>query len=304
MDFFILLLAAATPILGLVIFVNYQNDDYSPNFMDLLVTFVFIAILASIIHFSSNNNSVLKSVGYISELVYIGLTAFLPAILYMLCIIIFDKLKPEPFRYLFLSAFIGGIAAFVANFMGLEYKTGELIDSFSVAKITNIGFWKIAVPSEVIKWLFLLIFLRFNKYYDEYLDAVVYSVCLSMGFASIICVKYMAGFIGCDLVIFITQGLITALILIPINFFTGTIMGYFLALAKYKNIILNFVFSLIIPVALYSLLISVFWNWMPYIFGCVALLAGVIYYKIRQLRELDKMTNNNVAGQNGRAEGK
>ena len=296
MDFFILIIAAATPILALVIFVNCHNDrnPNNSNFMDMLVTFAFIVVLASVIHSSYNNTSVLKSVGFISELIYIGLTAFLPAVLYMLFIIVFDKLKPEPFRYLFFSALIGGFAALIASFMGLEYKAGELMDSYSVAKITNIGFWKIAVPSEVIKWFSLLIFLKFNKYYDEYLDAVVYSVCLSMGFASIICVKYMAGFIGADCGTFIIQGLITALILIPVNLFAGTIMGYFLALAKYKNKILNFVFSLIIPVALYSLLVSVFWNWMPYIFVGIAILAVALYYKIRQLRALDIKNSSNI----------
>ena len=103
MDFFILILAAATPILTLVIFVNCHNDrnPNNSNFMDMLVTFAFIVVLASVIHSSYNNTSVLKSVGYISELIYIGLTAFLPAVLYMLFIIVFDKLKPEPFRYLF-----------------------------------------------------------------------------------------------------------------------------------------------------------------------------------------------------------
>ena len=118
---------------------------------------------------------------------YIGLTAFLPAVVYLLFFIAFDDKKPEPLHALLFAVLVGCVVAVAA--WGMGFSISDHIISinwdYELTESINIGFLKIALPSEVLKWLALLVFLRLNKYYDEYVDAVVYSVCVALGFIGI-----------------------------------------------------------------------------------------------------------------------
>ena len=241
-------------------------------------------------------NSAKKSISKseIAEGIYVGLTAFLPAVLYLLVIISMDDKKPEPLRILLLTVLIGSAIAVIAHFMGFTlYKHGLSLQEHSIIDSLDIGFLKIALLSEAIKWVSLLVFLRLNKYYDEYVDGVVYSVSLSMGFACILCVGYMLNFIGAPFWTFILQGLVTALIIIPLNMMVGAIMGYFIAIAKHKNKFLNYAFSLLLPFlasgVIYSLLALIGSHWWYYLLFVLVLppLTAVVYHQIKHLMALD-----------------
>ena len=333
--YYIIALVTVLPICMLVIYLKNSNDDNNSNHKDIWTVFGFFVIMAFFLYSSyssssessiydpplsegykqehvqkiednSMNKSVFESKGlkYIAEITYVGFTAFLPAVFYLLFIISCDDKKPEPFRALLLAVFLGSLIAIVASYVGYTLHRCGLFSEIknNIAESITIGYRRIAIPSEIIKWLFLLLFLRINKYYDEYVDGVVYSVCLAMGFACVLCVGYVFGFIGSPISTFIIQGLITALIIIPLNIMVGAIMGYFVALTKYRDKFLNYAFSLIIPIIISGFIYSIVaWlgnNWWYYFIVCILLtpLSGLVYYQIWHLMSIEKKERNNNTG--------
>lgn len=250
------------------------------------------------------DNGSLKEPSLVSELAeyaYVGLTAFLPALVYLFFIISCDDKKPEPLHFLLLAVLVGAATAFVSEFMGFSlYDYGlSLKQKYSLAESINLGFLKIALPSEVFKWLVLLIFLKLNKYYDEYVDGAVYSVCLSMGFACVLYVGYMLHFIGAPFWTFVLLGLVIAMISIPINMIAGEVMGYYIALTKHRNRFLNLLLSLILPWfvsgVMYSALAFIGDKWWYYLLFAIVLtlLSAAVFYQIDHLMALDTKNSKN-----------
>ena len=229
--------------------------------------------------------------------VYIGLTAFIPIIAYMIYIVSYDFRRPEPMQVLLLSTFIGCVAAFTITIIGLPLYHGGFYSkiSYDLLDSIKIGFLKIAIPSEVIKWLFLIIFLTLNKYYDEYLDGIVYSVCLAMGFACVLGIGYMFDFVKFSLSTFVFKGLVTALILIPIHMMAGTVMGYFFALGKRGNRIFYYAIALGAAILIDGGICTMLalmgdYRWYYIFIGIVLLLLSMgIYRQVRHLMILDNI---------------
>lgn len=238
-----------------------------------------------------------NGVSWLIRRIYIGLTAFLPAIAYMLYITAFDSKKPEPKRLLLLTAFIGCIAAFTVTATGLPiYHGGFYSDiNYGIVDSLKIGFLKIAIPSEAIKWLFLLIFLSINKYYDEYLDGIVYSVCLALGFACVLGIGYMFDFVKFSFLRFAFKGLVTALILIPTHMMAGAVMGYFFALGKKGNRILYYAIALGAAILIDGGICTMLalmgdYRWYYIFIGIVLLLLSMGFYRqVRHLMILDNI---------------
>lgn len=224
---------------------------------------------------------------------YIAFVAFIPVVLYLLLIYLSDSMKPEPIPVLLLAVFIGSALAIAGCFWYLTlYDSGlALINDFQTS--LDIGFIRIALPTEVAKWLLLLVFLAFNKYYDEYFDGIVYSVSLSLGLACILCVGYMMRLVDSFNYVFYVQGLVTFLVMIPLNVIAGAIMGYFIALSKHRNKLLNYALSLILPVLtsgiLYSIVAFLDDDWRYYLVFILILtpLAFIVYRLMWHLMELD-----------------
>ena len=120
------------------------------------------------------------------------IAALLPALLLFLYIWKKDA-QPEPFKWLFRALIAGVIicipVACVENvilhwlFVGGEPTTlfGTTIEAFCVA----------AIPEETAKLIALWLVLRKNPYFDEHFDAIVYAVCVGLGFAAIENVAYV-----------------------------------------------------------------------------------------------------------------
>ena len=242
--------------------------------------------------FSVFGSDILK---YWLKRIYIALTGFLPAIMYMYYVLAIDEYKPEPLRVLLITAFLGAVAAFSLTAFGMPLFLGGFYSEIThtLYDSLTIGFMKIAIPSELIKWLFLFVFLQLNKYYDEYLDGVVYSVCLSMGFASVLGIWFMSDFISFSFFTFIRKGIVTALILIPIHLMTGAIMGYFFAMArkgkKFINYTIALVSSLFVDGIICTMLAIMGDHWGYYFItgGVLLLLSLIVYRQIRHLLILD-----------------
>lgn len=228
------------------------------------------------------------------EYALLALIAFWPAIFYMLYIIAFDHRKPEPPRALLISALLGIVVA-VPVVLSIDASVVHIEEGLSFTQSFILGFFKLALPSEVAKWLVLCVFLSLNRFYDEYIDGIVYSVCLAMGYAGILGAWFLSGYLDESSATLLEMSAIMIFVLVPILFISGTIMGYYLGLARKRHKILNHVFALTLPVitngVLSSVVLMIGNNWEYYfIMGVIlTILAMVVYTQIFHLLELDSV---------------
>ena len=163
---------------------------------------------------------------------YVLLTTLVPIAAYLIYIYIRDEYNKEPLIALLVAVLLGVFSAYILILGGLTER--ETIVRYGFVKwyeCWSTGFLSCAVPAEVVKFVALSLFLFFNRYYDEYVDAVVYSVCVALGFIGIMNGWYLYNNEDNQLV----RGLMSAFVLIPAHFTIGTVMGYFFGLAKLHN---------------------------------------------------------------------
>lgn len=233
------------------------------------------------------------------EYVLLALIAFCPALFYMLYIIAFDHRKPEPPKALVISALLG-IAAAMPIVLFTDTRLFFIEDGRSIMESLIIGFLKLALPSEVAKWLVLCVFLSLNRFYDEYIDGIVYSVCLSMGYAGILGACFLTSYLDDTFATLLEISAITIFVLIPIYFITGIIMGYYLGLARKRNKIMNHAFALFLPILINGMLSSIVmmignhWEYYFAVGVIFTILAMVVYTQIFHLQELDEKTKGNL----------
>ena len=158
----------------------------------------------------------------------------------------------------------------------------------------TIGFLGVAIPAEIAKWGSLIIFSAMNKHYDEFLDGIVYSVCLAMGFAWIWSVWFMTEAVDTSSFEIVEKCIYIIVILVPIHLASSTIMGYFFALAKCGNKFRNCVLALLLPTLITGVLCTLFFilgdNWEFYIIAGVLLpiLSLISYSQIFGLKKMDE----------------
>ena len=227
--------------------------------------------------------------------VLLALIAFCPAIFYMLYIIAFDHRKPEPPRALVISALLGIVVA-MSVVLSLEASVVRIEEGLSFTQSLIVGFFKLALPSEVAKWLVLCVFLSLNRFYDEYIYGIVYSVCLAMGYAGIFGVWFLSSYLDGSFATLLEMSAIMIFVLVPIHFISGTIMGYYLGLARKCRKILNHAFALFLPILINGILSSIVmmignhWEYYFVVGVIFTILAMVVYTHIFHLLELDQRT--------------
>lgn len=187
-------------------------------------------------------------------------TAVISAVFYMLYVIIKDSHKPEPWQMLIVSAVVGVVAALAVclTSWGMPIKGLQVMEAHSMTDSLSIGFLGLAIPAEVVKWIALFIFLSLNKYYDEFLDGMVYAVCLAMGFAGVWSIWFMMNCGDVSSLEIVVQCLFIILILVPIHLAASSQMGYFFALARRRQKIRNLILALLLPILINGLLCSLF----------------------------------------------
>lgn len=144
-----------------------------------------------------------------------------------ICIYIFlkDIYNREPKRLLLASFALGILSiipAFVIEKNALPYfNTG-------IVSIASFAYLIVALSEEASKFLVLRFFCYPNKQFDEPLDGIVYSVMVSMGFATIENINYV-----------FTHGYSTAFtrmfLSVPAHATFAVVMGYFVGLAKFDK---------------------------------------------------------------------
>ena len=204
-------------------------------------------------------------------MVWIIVAAILPAFVLAYFIFRKDSYRREPTREL-LKAFIFGAFSTAASLLiSVPLASIGLVpeEVGSVGEAFRTAFFGAAIPEESFKLLFLWLLLRRNKDYDEYVDGIVYAVCVGMGFAAVENIGYLFN----NLDNWGTVGILRAIFSVPAHFFFAVAMGYFYACASFGNPAqkrLNQALALIVPVAQHTA-----FDWLAFCFGAPGLIGGL-----------------------------
>lgn len=223
------------------------------------------------------------------------IAAVIPAVFFVLYIDMMDNQKPEPWHVLLLSVLVGAAASLTVTKSGLPFlpERVPIVESHSLSESLNIGFIGLAIPVEIAKWIALFIFLSLNKHYDEYLDGIVYSVSLSMGFAWLWSVWFMTSGIDASPFELMEKCIFIFFILIPIHLGAGSVMGFFFALARGRNKFRNYTLALLLPILISGLLYSLFFMlsnlWAYYIIAGILLpvISIISLFQVFRLLKMD-----------------
>lgn len=156
--------------------------------------------------------------------------ALAPGIAIMVFIYLKDKYNREPIGHLFMSFFLGVLCAIPAVF--IELYASQLLNNY-----VNIGlphtllnaFIVVALTEEYCKYFMLRRYAYTRRDFDEPFDGIIYSVMVSMGFATIENVGYVfqhgAG-----------TGIVRMFLSVPAHGCFAVLMGYYVGLAKFKTL--------------------------------------------------------------------
>jgi RsiW-degrading membrane proteinase PrsW (M82 family) len=172
--------------------------------------------------------------------------AILPAIVLIVHIYNRDKWQKEPPRQLF-KAFVYGVGAAMIVLLLPAFGLVSNTPGTDISAQIGNAFRTAAIPEEMAKLFMLWLFLRKCKEFDEHMDAVVYAVCVGMGFAATENILYLFS----NLNHWLSTGIMRALISVPAHYFFAIIMGYYYSLAHFrigKSKTLDALSALLIPI--------------------------------------------------------
>lgn len=215
--------------------------------------------------------------------------AIAPSLAFLIWIYIKDKYEKEPIKFLIKVFSIGALisipAIAIEDFLIKIYINNEYI------YLIYISFIVAALTEEFLKYIVLISCVLNSKYYTEKLDGIVYSVFLTLGFATIENIIYI---FGESYLSVLELGLSRALISIPAHIMFAITMGYYLSIYKFnkdnKNRKRIYLFKvLFFPVlfhGIFDFLLILEANWSTVLF----LIYLVYLWKIN-LDKLDKYTD-------------
>lgn len=227
---------------------------------------------------------------------FLILLAMLPGIILGIIVYKKDIVEKEPLKLLTKLLFYGVLAAGVALFFELYLE--KFFDMFNFGKFINIfikSFFVIGLSEEVVKW-FITYYVCFNnKEFNYVYDAIVYTVFVAIGFASIENIIAILGN-NFDISLALKRGLIT----VPAHIFFAILSGYYLGEAKkyqkrkwFKKYRRSLVYSITLPILVHGL-----FDVLLFISSNVSLVLSIIlivylyissYFKIlKRSKEKDK----------------
>lgn len=155
--------------------------------------------------------------------------AIAPGTAITLYIYLRDKYDREPLKPLLLS-FVLGMAAIVPAFYLQGYLQPVLykwFPGFTLTYFALLAFIVVACSEECCKFLMLRVYAYSHKAYNEPFDGIIYSVMVSMGFATLENLEYVLKF-G------FKTGLVRMFLSVPSHAAFGVLMGYHMGLAKFN----------------------------------------------------------------------
>lgn len=211
--------------------------------------------------------------------------ALAPAIALLIFIYQKDRYDREPPQLLFKNFYLGVFSTvpvyFVEKFlMSREHSPNTLYQAFVVAGFTEELFKYIIVRNVSYK----------SSYYDEKLDGIVYSVFVSLGFASAENLLYVLSSSSN----FLYTGISRAISAVPAHMLFAISMGYYLSLAKFSRNRISSMFysieSLFVPIILHGIydyiLISKIYGYLP-----LFIIFVIVLWKIN-LKKLNKYADD------------
>ena len=146
-----------------------------------------------------------------------------------------DTVEKESAELLF-ELFLGGaIGAVILTFV-LSIILSPILpdvdeDTTNYIYLAINTFFKVALVEEFSKWLFLKRITWKNKEFNYIYDAIVYSVFVALGFATVENILYVLGSDGG-----ISTAILRAVLSVPGHAFNGVFMGYYYGLSKQAEI--------------------------------------------------------------------
>ncbi len=141
-----------------------------------------------------------------------------------------DSFDREPKRYLLVSFFLGMLSvipAFILETAG-KFIFGDMGRTSSILFYAFFAFVVVAASEEASKFFMVKWYAYPKKNFDEPFDGIMYSVMVSMGFATIENIMYVqkSGFGTAIMRMFLS---------VPAHAAFGVIMGYYIGLAKFNK---------------------------------------------------------------------
>jgi RsiW-degrading membrane proteinase PrsW (M82 family) len=156
--------------------------------------------------------------------------AIAPGLAIILYIYYKDTYDKEPKKYLLISFLLGALSiipAFILETAG-KFIFGEISSYSTVQFEAFFAFIIIACSEEGCKFIMVRLYAYPKKVFDESFDGIIYSVMVSMGFATIENIGYVN-----------RNGIDTAImrmfLTVPAHAAFGIIMGYYIGLAKFNK---------------------------------------------------------------------
>jgi protease PrsW len=161
----------------------------------------------------------------------IGLAiALAPIVVIFTLVFMLDKYEREPVKLLILSFVFGILIAVPVVFaeMGMKAAFGLEDEGMGILKTGLLAFIVVALSEEGFKFLILRLYAYPKKDFNEPYDGIMYAVAISMGFAAIENVLYVAG--GG-----LTVGLLRMFTAVPAHGAFAHMMGFFVGKAKFME---------------------------------------------------------------------
>ena len=144
-----------------------------------------------------------------------------------------DILQKEPPKEI-LKAFGYGALSVLAStlvslpLMGIGVVPSETVTVWDSVRLAVFG---AGIPEELAKFFLLWLFIKRCRYFDEYLDGIVYAACVGLGFAAVENVMYLIQ----NFEAWAYVGAMRALFSVPGHFFFAVVMGYFVSKACFDH---------------------------------------------------------------------
>ncbi len=161
--------------------------------------------------------------------VLLGL-AFAPSVYLMLIIYGKDKYEREPKRILLVAFLLGCVSVIPAGIIELFLKKPLDFEFLGLGNFALSAFLGVALIEELCKFIMLRLHAYRLKDFNEPFDGIVYSVFVSLGFATLENVFYVLASDGQGVQVAIMR-MFTA---VPAHYAFGVIMGYYVGKAKFQ----------------------------------------------------------------------
>ena len=142
-----------------------------------------------------------------------------------------DRLRQEPPKELLKAFGCGVLSVFVSLCISTPLGSLGFYDGVNdtLWGCLATSFFGAAIPEEVAKFLMFYLVIRKNRWFDERMDGIVYASCVSLGFAALENILYLAS----NFDSWVSVGIARAILSVPGHFFFGILMGYYFSIVRF-----------------------------------------------------------------------